>query len=29
MWASGWGFEAREVFEAVSGADTAPNVTVN
>ena len=29
LWASGWGFEAREFFEATSGAENAPDVTLN
>jgi len=29
LWASGWGFEAREFFEASTGAENPPAVTIN
>ena len=29
LWAAGWGFEARDFFEATSGAENPPNVNLN
>jgi len=29
LWASGWGFEAREFFEATTGAENPPDVPIN
>ena len=29
LWATGWGFETREFFEATSGAENAPDVNLN